>query len=269
MTRTHDAFFERTQQVLPLLREARPLVQCLTNSVTTNFVANVLLALGASPAMADVPDEAAVMARTAGAVLVNLGTPSGEQRQAMLEAAVAAHESATPWVLDPVGVGALPVRTALATRLVELCPSVIRGNASEIRALAGQGAGARGVDSVDDVDDAREAAVALARSANTVVAVSGQVDLITDGSTIVRVENGDPLFTSITGAGCALGAAVAAFAATHEDLLTTTVAACVTYAVAGELAACGARGPGSFSVGLLDSLATIDASAVAARARLS
>lgn len=277
MMRTPVLALERSGELLDRLRVERPLVQCLTNTVTTNFVANVLLATGASPAMVDIPVEASAMARSAGAVLVNLGTPRAEQRDAMAEAAAAAYDAGTPWVLDPVGVGALPVRTTLAERLLGLRPSVIRGNASEIRALAGHGAGAQGVDAQHGVDEAREAATALALATGAVVAVSGPVDLITDGSACVRVANGSPLFAAVTGAGCALGGVVAAFLAVGDDVLTATTAACLVYAVAGEVAgdAAGqappgaAPGPGSFAVRLLDALAAIDAAQLEARARVS
>lgn len=266
MTRTLSA---STAELLSSLRKATPLIHCLTNDVTTGFVANVLLAAGASPAMVDVPGEAGPFARVASATLINLGTPSGEQRNGMLEAAAAAKEAGTPWVLDPVAVGALPVRTLLAEELLSYRPAVIRGNASEIKALAGLGAGSRGVDSVDAVDDAQGAAAGLARSSGAVVAVSGPVDLITDGENVVRVTGGDPLFTRVTGAGCALGAVVTAFASLTDDRLAATVAANVVYSVAGELAAERAEGPGSFSVAFLDALYTLDEQTVAARGRIS
>src|SRR5690606_15983791 len=269
MTRTLDHILGSSEALLARLRGETPLVQCLTNTVTTNLVANAVLAVGASPAMVDIPGEAGLLARSAGAVLINLGTPSAEQREAMVEAAQAASEAATPWVLDPVGVGSLPIRTELARELVTLRPTVVRGNASEIRALAGAGAGARGVDAVDVVDDAQAAAIEIARTCGAVVAVSGAVDLVTNGTTVVRIANGTKLFTRITGAGCALGGIVAALTALGDDPFSTTVAACLIYAVAGELAAERAGLPGSFVVALLDTLGGLDASLLRERARLS
>lgn len=193
----------------------------------------------------------------------------GQAPEAMLEAATASREAGTRWVLDPVGVGVLPVRTAFAHRLAGMGPAVIRGNASEIRALSGNGSGGRGVDSVDEVDDAADDAVGLARSTGAVVAVSGIVDLVTDGNVVVRIGNGHELFTQITGAGCALGGVIAAFAATGDDTFTATVAACATYAVAGELAARDCGGPGSFAVALLDALHRLDGPTVSRHGRLS
>ena len=127
---------ENAAHLLERLRESQPLVQCLTNAVVTNFTANVLLALGAAPAMVDVPTEAGPFAGVASGVLVNVGTPHAEQRTAMLEAAAAAHAAGTPWVLDPVAIGVLPVRTGLARELLHFRPTAIRGNPSEIIALA-------------------------------------------------------------------------------------------------------------------------------------
>ena len=254
---------------LEAVRETGPLVHCITNDVVVNFTANALLAVGAAPAMVDVPGEAGMFAGIAGGLLVNLGTPHGEQREAIEEAARSAAEAGSPWVLDPVAIGALPVRTELAGRLREIGPTIVRGNASEVLALAGAGAGGRGVDALDDVDAAAQVAADLAGATGGIVAVSGPVDLITDGTRAVRVSNGDALLTKVTGGGCALGAVMAAFAATGPDRLVTTVAAVTVYTVAAEIAAEQAAGPGSFAVGFLDALASIGADDLRRRAALS
>ncbi len=245
------------QSLAPLLaqlRERAPLVQCLTNSVVTNFTANVLLAAGAAPAMVDVPGEAGPFARIAGAVLLNLGTPHAEQREAMVEAAEAATDAGTPWVLDPVAIGTLAVRTGLARKLVEMRPTVIRGNPSEIKALAGMGSGGRGTDSTDSPDSAADAGRHLALGYGAVVAISGPVDLITDGHQEVRLDNGHPYLTRVTGGGCALGALIAAFASLDGEVFSAVTAACGFYAVTAELAASGTSGPGSFQSAFLDRL---------------
>lgn len=255
---------------LERMRSTAPLVQCITNHVVTNITANVLLAQGASPAMVDIPVEAGVFARIASGLLINLGTPTSEQRDAAREAAVDASAAGTPWVLDPVAIGALPVRTELAHELVALRPSVIRGNPSEILALAGSGAGGRGVDSVAGTDDALDAARMLARIHGSVVAVSGAVDLVTDGDRIARLANGTELLTLVTGGGCALGATIAAYlSVAHDgDLFEATVAAVTNYTVAAEVAADATRGagPGSFAVAFIDALHALDAATVADRA---
>lgn len=254
-------------EALERVRDTSPLVQCLTNSVVTNFTANVLLAAGAAPAMVDIVGEAGPFAGIASGVLVNLGTLASGQPDAIREAAAAAVQAGTPWVLDPVAVGSLPVRTALAEELVALRPTVVRGNASEIIAVAGLGGGGRGVDATARVDDAAAAAAALAERTGGVVAVSGPVDLVVGDGRSIRIANGDPLLTRVTGGGCALGAVMAAYAALDDDRLAGTAAAIAYYTVAAELAAEQSAGPGSFAVAFLDTLATITPETVAERAR--
>lgn len=248
---------------MPLLesvREAPPLTHCITNAVVTGFTANVLLAIGAAPAMVDIVGESELFAGVATGLLINLGTPTPEQRAAGLEAVAGATAAGTPWVLDPVAIGALPIRTEHAQRLVEQRPTAIRGNASEILALAGLSAGGRGVDATDSPDAAAEAARMLAIRYGSVVAVSGPIDLITDGDRIFRVANGDELLTRVTGGGCALGAVMAAFlgAARTTELspLTAVTAATLFYTIAAERAAAQSAGPGSFAVAFLDELAS-------------
>ncbi|GAB3600802.1 hydroxyethylthiazole kinase [Microbacterium tumbae] len=258
--------------LLQTLREAPPLTHCITNAVVTGFTANVLLALGAAPAMVDIAGESELFAGVASGVLVNLGTPTPEQRAASLEAAVGAAASGTPWVLDPVAIGALPVRTALAHQLAERRPTAIRGNASEILALAGLSTGGRGVDATDSTDAAASAALALAERHGSVVAVSGPVDLITDGDRTFRIANGDELLTRVTGGGCALGAVMAAFLGvargTGSAPIIAVASASLVYTIAAERAASGAAGPGSFAVALLDALAAVQPGELAARARV-
>lgn len=264
---TDSALSTASADALASLRETAPLVQAITNRVVTGFTANVLLALGAAAAMVDIPVEAGPFARKASGLLVNLGTPGSEQRDAMLEATEAATEVGTPWVLDPVAIGSAPVRTPLAHVLVDRRPTIIRGNASEILALAGAGNGGRGVDATDDVEVASDAATALARERGSVVAVSGPVDLITDGTRIARVGNGSALLTRVTGGGCALGAVMAAFAAVAEPF-EAAVAATAAYCIAAEDAAVRAAGPGTFAVHFLDELSRIQPGDVRARAAL-
>lgn len=252
-------FLSSSHHALGAVRERNPLVGCVTNAVVTNFTANVLLALGASPAMVDIVGEAGPFASVADGLLINLGTPTPEQSAASLESARGASEHGTAWVLDPVAVGFLPVRTRLATELVDLRPTVVRGNASEILAVAGAGAGGRGVDASEGVDAALDAARDLARRAGSVVAISGETDAITDGDAVVRVGGGSAMLTRVTGGGCALGAVVAAFCGVGGDALTATVAAHVTYSAAAEIAVERAQGPGTFAVAFLDALAALAA----------
>ncbi|WIE66271.1 hydroxyethylthiazole kinase [Curtobacterium sp. MCLR17_036] len=266
------AWAHRTAELLEAVRARAPLVQCITNTVVQNVTANVLLALGASPAMVDVATEAGPFARVADALLVNTGTPHAEPRVAALEAVHAARDAGTPWVLDPVAVGSLPVRTALARELLALHPTVLRGNASEVLALLGDSAGGRGVDSTVGTEDARVASVAASDGRLVAaVAVSGAVDLlVAPGIGVVRVANGTDLLTRITGGGCALGAVVAAFTSVvPEDAGAAAVAATAVHTIAAELAAREAGGPGTFQPLFLDRLASLTPDDVVRTARIT
>ncbi|TFV67898.1 UNVERIFIED_ORG: hydroxyethylthiazole kinase [Bacillus sp. AZ43] len=245
------------------LRTQAPLVHCLTNTVVQTITANALLAAGAAPAMVDAPEEAGDFAAVASAVLVNVGTVHRRTAEAMRLAARSAGATGTPWVLDPVAVGGLAFRTELAAELVDLRPAVVRGNASEVMALAGTGSGGRGVDSTAGADDAAVAAAELAGRTGGVVAVSGAVDLLTDGRRTVRVGGGSALLTRTTGAGCALGALVAAYLAVVDDPLTAAVAAHAHVALAAEIAADVADGPGTFAPAWLDALDAVDGDSLA------
>ncbi|WP_436893008.1 hydroxyethylthiazole kinase [Siccibacter turicensis] len=241
-------------RVLDHLHTRSPLVHCLTNDVVTTFTANVLLALNASPAMVVDPDEAAQFSAVADALLINLGTLTHPQREAMRAAIHSARQHATPWTLDPVAVGALSLRTDFAREIVALSPAAIRGNASEIRALTGESTGGRGVDTTDSVHDALNAAVALARQSGAVVAVTGEVDYITDGTHTLAVSGGDALMTRVVGTGCALSAVVAACCALPGDRLENVAGACWIMKRAGSQAMSSATGPGSFASAFLDAL---------------
>ncbi|HCL6648197.1 TPA: hydroxyethylthiazole kinase [Raoultella ornithinolytica] len=216
-----------------LFRRHSPLVHCMTNDVVQTFTANVLLAVGASPAMVIDPQEASQFAALADALLINVGTLTVDRAQAMRAAALSAQNAGKPWALDPVAVGALTLRSAFCHELLSLQPAAIRGNASEIMALP--------------------AAQALARQINTIVAVTGEVDYVTDGQRTRAVSGGDRLMTRIVGTGCALSAVVAASTAMPGDRLENVAAACGLMKQAGGAAARG-RGPGSFTPAFLDAL---------------
>lgn len=256
-------------EALDALRNEGPLVQCLTNIVVTNWTANVLLAAGAAPAMVDNEQEAGLFAGVASGVLVNLGTPQENTVAGMRAAVAGAKDAGTPWVLDPVAAGGLPWRTEIARELVAAgAPTIIRGNASEIAGLAG-GAGGRGVDSTDTPDAVREVAQDLARANSCVVAVSGAVDLLTDGRRTVRLANGHEWLTRVTGVGCSLGALMAGFAGVVDDPLVAAASATGLLTVAADQAAQGAQGPGTFAVALLDRLASLSADDLVEQVRLS
>lgn len=239
---------------LDRLRETVPLTHCITNLVVTGFTANVVLAIGASPAMVIAAEESPAFAIVADALLVNVGTVTSADVASMVGAARAAHEGGTPWVLDPVAVGALRFRTEVVNELVEAKPSIIRGNASEILALANESGGGKGADSTADSSEAIEGARRLAAQTGAVVAVSGAVDYVTDGDQLVGIPGGDVLLTKVTGTGCALGAVMAAFLAVSATTLDAAVTASAVFAAAGERAAADVRGPGGLAAALLDQL---------------
>jgi hydroxyethylthiazole kinase len=253
------------------LRAKRPLVQALTNVVSSNFVANVLLSAGASPAMVDNPEEAALFAGVADGVLINLGTPTAAQVEAMRLAAAAAQKAGKPWVLDPIAAGGLPWRGQVAAELLKFKPAAVRGNASEIIGLAGLGGGARGVDSSASPEAAVPAAVDLLAHARAVSA-SGPVDHVVgrvDGRTVlVKIGGGSALLPRVTATGCALGALVAAYIAVAPDPLTGLVSAHVHFSVAAELAEAVASRPGSFAAAFIDALDGVDETSLRFRARI-
>ena len=250
----------RAALLLAAVRAQKPLVQNITNFVAMDVAANVLLAIGASPAMVHGVEEVPEFVQLASALVINLGTLSQPWVDSMLVAAGAAALRKLPWVLDPVGAGATSYRNAAVARLLALKPAIIRGNASEILAVARiaglstSTARPKGVDSAHGTAEAQGMAMVLARHQNCIVAATGAVDVVTDGTRLIRLGNGDALMTKVTALGCALSAMAGAFAAVTPDMLEATLSAIAVYGVAGEMAARQAQGPGSFRVALLDCL---------------
>ena len=260
---------------LARLRAAAPLVHNITNYVVMNTTANALLAVGASPAMVHAVEEVEDFTAISQALVVNIGTLSPSWVEAMRLAAARARAGGVSWVLDPVGAGATRYRTEVAAELARLGPTVIRGNASEIMVLAGAVAHAeagptgKGVDSTHATADALEPARRLARETGALVAMTGAVDYVTDGTRVVAVRNGHPMMTRVTGLGCTASALVGAcLAAADGEPLGATVAALAALGVAGEIAVEGAAGPGSLQLRLLDALYTLDAETLRRRARV-
>ena len=240
---------------LEKIRETKPLVHNVTNYVVMNFTANVLLAAGASPVMAHAENEVEEMVSYAKALVLNIGTLDDAWIASMLKAGKRASALGVPIILDPVGAGATRLRTDAAKRiLAETKVALVRGNASEILALGGGAANTKGVDAADSVEAAAERAGALARELAVPVAVTGPVDYVTDGKRILRVANGHPLMGCVTGTGCGATAIIGAFAGVDADPVSAAATALAYYGLAGEYAADGAAGPGSFAVRFLDAL---------------
>ena len=259
----------RAAEALDHLRQQRVLVHSITNYVVMNSTANALLAAGASPVMAHAQEEVEDMAALAGAVVLNIGTLEPSWVTSMQLAGAAANGRGTPVILDPVGAGATEYRTDTARMLArELDIAVVRGNASETLSLAGMDAATKGVDAAHDVEDAARVATDLARRLETVVAITGEVDLITDGSTALRVQAGHPLMGLVTGTGCTATVLVAAFAAVEPDFVAAAAGALAYFGIAGERAARKSTSPGSFRVALDDLLYEITPRDLLSEARI-
>lgn len=261
---------EEVVAALNRIRQDHPLVHNITNFVVMNFTANALLALGASPVMAHAPEEVEEMVGLAGALVVNIGTLSSAWVDSMLKAANAALDRSVPVVLDPVGAGATRFRTDSARRILDSARvAVVRGNASEILALAGNKGTTKGVDSVLGSSEAKQAASELAKKYETIVAVTGAEDFVTNGYREAHIGNGHPLMGRITGTGCAASSITGAFCAVSKDPFAAAIGALVAFGIAGELAAQSNPGPGSFQPLLLDALDSIDPAAIRKMARIS
>lgn len=260
---------KRIAQAVNDARAAKPLTGSVTNAITINFVANAQLAVGGSAAMVYLPDEAEALANIGGAFYINIGGLLPIYEETLPHVAKWLHTNGKPWVLDPVAVGIGALRTRLLLRFKEYKPNVIRGNASEIIALAGlwelEGNGkshVRGVDSVDPVAAARTAAISLAQWTGGAVAVSGETDLVTDGVVVAFSHGGSHFMEKITGAGCSLGGVAAVYAAVTDPFIAALTATAV-YNLAGRRAGETAAGPGSFQVHFLDELFTASAEEIA------
>ncbi|MCL2615198.1 MAG: hydroxyethylthiazole kinase [Dehalococcoidia bacterium] len=241
-------------------KRTNPLVGSVTNSVTINFVANAQLAVGGSAAMVYLDDEGEFLAGVGGAFYINIGTILPLYEQSLPHIARKLHEFGKPWVLDPVAVGIGTLRSSILTQFKAYKPSIIRGNASEIIALAGlwgldkaTKSNVRGVDSTDAVTSAKASAIALAKWTGGAVAVSGATDLVTDGSVVVFSHGGSHYFEKITGAGCSLGGVAAIYAAVATPFVAALCASAICN-LAGQRAEQKAAGPGSFQSEFLDEL---------------
>jgi hydroxyethylthiazole kinase len=247
----------------------RPLVHHITNHVTVNDCANITLCAGAAPVMAESPEEVAEMVAAAGALVLNIGTLSAIQIGSMLLAGERANELGVPVILDPVGAGATRMRTQSALRLLNgLDIAVLKGNAGEIGVIAGAGGIVRGVDSGGVAGDPVAIACECARETGTVVALTGPVDIVTDGSQVVLVDNGDAMMGRLSGTGCMASSLAGAYAAVDDDHVRSTAAALAVFGRAGERAAAGSCGPYSFRTALFDELFALDPADLVAHVRL-
>jgi hydroxyethylthiazole kinase len=256
-------------QDLQKIRSKSPLIHNITNYVAMNLSANALLAIGASPVMAHAIEEVGEMAGNAHALVINIGTLSKHWIKAMIEAGKKALTRKIPVILDPVGSGATSFRTNTAKKLIlEIHPTIIRGNASEIRSLVHPGSGIKGVDSLfrpdEIVDDCQE----LSLSASCVVSVSGTVDLVLHGQAMAWVENGHHFMAKVTGMGCTATALTGAFAAVNASPFQAAINAMVLMGITGEMAAEKVLGPGTFQQKFIDFLYCIKETDIKKRIKL-
>ena len=256
------------------VRATVPLVHCITNYVTVNDCANMLLACGASPIMSDEPDDVSDITAICGGLVLNIGTLNKRSIKGMRIAGAKASELGHPIVLDPVGAGASELRTKTAGELLDaFTVSVVRANMSEVKALAGAASSTRGVDvNPDDtvtegnVEESAAFACGLARKTGAIMAITGAIDIVADAERAFAIRNGVPIMGRITGAGCMLTCVVAAYAVANPDSMTEAVAAAVACeGLAGQLAAARmgrCDGNGSFRTYLLDAMYNMDADAL-------
>jgi len=266
--------------LLNKVRESKPLVHHITNYVTVNDCANITLAIGASPVMADAVGEAADIAAIAKAVVLNIGTLNERSIPSMMTAGKTANAKGIPVVFDPVGAGVSKLRNDTAASITgEIKLSVIRGNISEIKYIAGLSSQTKGVDASDSdiagaggggAFGAGQIAQTLARKLGCVVVISGAVDAISDDKKILFVENGHPMLGNLTGTGCMCSSLIGSFCgAAPEEPFAAAAAAMMCMGIAGELAyeSAGQRGNGSFRAALHDAISRMDAATLEKLAR--
>ena len=272
-----NQFLEKAARIVDAVREKNPLIDCVTNVITVNDCANMLLAFGASPAMCEAFDESYEFAKICNALYINFGTYHMEQETAAIQAVLAAKKAGIPVVLDPVGCAAIPRRIPILNHLHEIAGiDIIKGNMGEIMALGGRKATVKGVDSKGNIPGIEEAAADVARKYGCTVVATGKVDLVTDGNLLARVHNGVEILTKITGAGCMAGALCTATAAATAaaaksagtDMFSAAIAGIMAMGIAGELAAEKANLPGSFRVALIDSIFTVTGKTVLEKGKL-
>ncbi len=250
---------EEIKDNLLLLKEKAPLIHNITNFVVMNNTANALLAIGASPVMSHAVEEMEDMVKIASALVINMGTLNADWVHSMVLAGKAATKKGIPVVFDPVGAGATSYRNQVAEQIIKECkPSIIRGNASEIMALAKENVSTKGVDSTVSSNIALDAAKYLASQTGAVVVISGEHDFITNGKAVYKVKNGHPMMPVVSGMGCTATAVVAAFAAIEPDYLKACVSAMVTMGIVGEMAAKKSEGPASLQIHFIDELFNLE-----------
>ena len=242
-------------QSLEEIRAKTPLIHNITNYVVMNNTANALLAIGASPVMIHAEEEVEDMAAMASALVINIGTLSPSWVRGMFKALAKAVSKSIPVIVDPVGAGATPYRTRTIRELISAGqPTIIRGNASEIMALTGDRLNTKGVDSTAASNEAFQAAQNISEKHHCAVCISGAIDYIVESKRMMKVANGYPMMTKVTGLGCTASALCGAFAVVDNNPLEAAAKAMVVMGIAGEMAVEKSAGPGSLQMNFLDIL---------------
>lgn len=244
---------EKCTIIFKKIKEEKPLVHHITNFVVINDNANTMLAIGALPVMSYAREEVEEMVALSQALVLNIGTLTPEIVESAILAGRKANELGIPVVLDPVGAGATQFRTESALKILqEVKISILRGNTGEIGNLLGIKAEVRGVEGGVVDADTSDLAQRASQKLQTVVAITGKIDVVSDGKRVVKIKNGDILLTRITGIGCMATSLCAACAAVERDYLWAASSALGFLGVCGEIAARHSLGPGSFRVSLFD-----------------
>ena len=238
---------------LAILRQAKPVILCITNYVTMDFIANSLLSLGASPIISTSVDEIEELMRISQAVYINIGTLNQKFIELVKFTCIVAKKYKKAIILDPVGVGASIIRTEAVRDILPFI-DIIRGNASEIIAIGSQSYKTLGVDSNDKVVDALQTAKAIAGHHNITVMVSGADDFITDVTHQQILSFGSDLMPFVTGMGCSLVAVISAFRAINPISYEATLYAACYFSLVGQLTAISTKAPGSFKTLFIDNL---------------
>lgn len=254
--------YKEFEQILDNVREKKPLVHHITNYVTVNDCANIVLALGGSPVMADAVEEVSDMVSIASALVINMGTLNHFTVESMIKAGKKANEIGVPVIFDPVGVGATPFRKETALKLInEIKFSVIRGNAAEIKILGGMDAESKGVDSEEASSGSiKNVARDLANKLNTVVAITGVTDYISDGKRVISLDNGVRMLRNVTGTGCMTTSLIGTYCGAADNYFYAAVLGILTMSIAGEIAferLSDGDGSGSFRVKIIDAVSNL------------
>nr|WP_174655190.1 hydroxyethylthiazole kinase [Lactococcus reticulitermitis] len=263
--------------MLENVRKTKPLIHHLTNYVTVNDCANITLAIGASPIMAEAIEEAADIAQMSQALVINIGTLNSRTVPAMLAAGKAANTVGIPVILDPVGAGASAFRNQTVDQLLsEVNFSVIRGNISEIKFIAGLDVATKGVDAADNdlqnTDETASLAKSLAKQLRAVIAITGAVDVISDGQQVITIANGHPKLAAITGTGCMCTSLIGAYCGGNPDtIFQATATAILSMGIAGEIAfeKAGKGGNGQFHAAIQDGISLLTETILQERARVT